>query len=168
MREETETLEVLPRRESLSVPGYSSALLLPVAIMVVPFLLVLIPALWLSYSGLIGPRGTWGALVVGAYVSHAVLLPLAAGLTVRARERRREVADAMMAFFSARVVELYALCGRRPGVSGDPRAARVFELYDQAGRRIEDDPHDPTRARAEIEHGVQLADELLAENRTSS
>lgn len=135
--------------------------MLALAIVGGPFLIVMIPFLLVTLSGLVGPAIALPLLYLGMFVSYAALLPLAAGLTLRARQRKREIADEMMAFFSSRIVELYSV-SEMPAVAKDPRAVEAYALYVRAEREIEDNPHAPLLVRETIERGVSLVDQLLA------
>lgn len=79
------------------------------------------------------------------------------------RERISAFALAGMPRLASRVIALYSL----PVSSPDRRTgvAEVFALYRQAQRSLEVE-RNPWRAHEMIEHGVSLADEILAESPT--
>lgn len=97
------------------------------------------------------------------FISCVILLPLAAGLAVRKRERKQEIAGEMMSFFSSRIIELYAVSGLS-AFAGDPRTAEAFEIYVRAEREVKKNPENPLLARETIEHGVSLVDEILEDH----
>ncbi len=132
-----------------------------------PFLLTMIPLLFLYTLGLFGTNVAGIVFWSSAYISYAVLLPLAVGLSVRSRERKQKIAGEMMAFFSAKIVALYSVSKVTPAIAEDPRAAEAFILYSQANRIVET-AKNPLHAREIVERGVSLADELMADHRTSN
>ena len=127
-----------------------------------PALLTMASLYFFYFIGVTETEVLRAVLYTAAFVSYVVLLPLAAGLAARNRERRREIAGEMMAFFSSRVTALYALLRENPALSEDPRTAEVFQAYSRADREMEENIHNPLLARQTIEHGVFLADELLS------
>lgn len=126
-----------------------------------PFLIVMIPFLLVTLTGLAGLDVTLPLLYLGAFVSYTVLLPLIAGRALRARERKREIADEMMAFFSSKIVKLYSL-SEIPAIDEDLRTVEAYVLYVQAELEIAGNLCAPLLAREKIERGVRFADEMLA------
>lgn len=127
-----------------------------------PFLLTMLPLLLVHTLGFVGTDVARIVFWSCAFTSYVVLLPLAAGLTVRNRERKQEIVGEMMSFFSHKVTTLYAVVEENPALSADPRTAEVFEIYSRAGREVEENIQNPLRAQGTIERGVSLADEVLA------
>lgn len=127
-----------------------------------PFLLTMLSLLFVYSLGFGGTDVAKAVFWSCAFTSYVILLPLAAGLAVRSRERKQEIAGEMMAFFSHRVTTLYALAEEDAALSADSRTAEVFEIYSWADWEIEENVQNPLLACETIEHGVFLADELLA------
>lgn len=157
----------LPRIEEPGGPLVSREvwLLMPIVLGVigVPFLLTIIPLIFVFSLGL----GTDVARAVFwscAFTSYVILLPLAAGLVARRRERRQEIAAEMMAFFSSKIVALYSVSDD-DSLAKDPRTAEAFEIYTQAERALEENPEKPLVVQEIIERGVALADEIMEEHR---
>lgn len=140
--------------------------LLPLGIVGVPVVLTMASLLFFSFFGMAWTETSYAVFCLVAFVSNVILLPLAAGLTARNRERRQKIAGEMMSFFSRKVTTLYALAGEDPTLSRDARAAEVFEIYSRADREVERNVQNPLVARETIERGVSLADEVLADHRT--
>lgn len=126
-----------------------------------PFLLTMVPLLFLYLFGLAGTEAAWAVFWAGAFASHVIFLPLAVGLVARKRRWKHDIAWEMVAFFSAKIVSLYLFHREVPAVAGDPRAAEAFALYSRAVRQVEGGARDPLRSRPTIERGVALVDELL-------
>lgn len=126
-----------------------------------PFMLTIIPLVFLYLFGLAGTEIAWAVFWISAFISHVVLLPLAVGVVDRNRRRKRDLAEEMVAFFSARIIGLYRLHREVPAVADDPRMAEAFALYSRAERQLEESVQDPLRSRQTIERGVALVDELL-------
>jgi hypothetical protein len=95
------------------------------------------------------------------FTSYVILLPLVAGLAIRNRERKQEIVEEMMAFFSHKVTVLYALAEKDPALSKNLQTAEVFEIYARADREVGENVQDPLIARETIERGVSLVDEIL-------
>ena len=154
-------------RHKVSLPATRetwSGIWIVVGVMGGPVLLTML-ALSVVYS--LGFAGTGVAKFVFwscGFISCVVLLPLAAGLTARKRERKQEIAGEMMAFFSSRIVELYAVSGLS-SFAEDPRTVEAFEIYSRAECEVEENLEDPLRAKETIERGVALVDELLEDHR---
>ena len=102
-------------------------------------------------------------LYTAAFMSYVVLLPLAAGLAVRKRERKQEIAGEMMAFFSSRIVELYAVSGLS-AFAEDPRTVEAFETYARAECEMQDNVENPLLVQETVERGVALVDRIMADN----
>ncbi|CAN5582736.1 hypothetical protein BH24ACT21_BH24ACT21_14250 [soil metagenome] len=138
-----------------------SAAWIAVCVIGVPVVLTMFTLLVFHAFGMAWTEVSWAAFCLVAFLSNFVLLPLAASLAVRNRERKREIAEEMMAFFSHKVTTLYALAGEDPALSADSRMAEVFEIYSRADREVEENVQNPLFARETIERGVSLADEIL-------
>lgn len=150
------------RGADLSLAGETRSLIpLALAVACGPFLIVMIPFLLVTLTGLAGPDVTLPLLYLGIFVSYTMLLPLMTGLALRTRERKREIADEMMAFFSSKIVKLYSL-SEIPAIDEDLRTKEAYILYIQAELEIEGNPCAPLLAREKIERGVCLADSVLA------
>lgn len=124
----------------------------------------------LLFLYLLGLAGTTVAAVVfwsSAYISYAVLLPLVAGRAIQNRERKQKIADELIAFFSTKIITLYAISEATPAITEDPRTAEAFTLYSQVNRAIET-VQNPLNVCETIERGVSLVDELMADYRTSN
>lgn len=130
-----------------------------------PFLLTMIPLLFLYSLGLVGTNVAGAIFWSSAYISYAVLLPLAVGRSVRSRERQQKVAGEMVAFFSTKIIALYSVSEVTPAIAEDPRAAEAFILYSQANQKVES-AKNPLHVRETVERGVSLIDELMADYKT--
>ena len=75
--------------------------LMPITLGIIggPFLLTVIPLIFVFALGL-GTDVARAVLWSCGFASYVVLLPLAAGLAVKKRERKREIAGEMMAFLT--------------------------------------------------------------------
>lgn len=130
-----------------------------------PFLLTMIPLLFLYSLELVGTHVAGAIFWSSAYISYAVLLPLAVGRSVRSRERKQKVAGEMVAFFSTKIIALYSVSEVIPAIAEDPRAAEAFILYSQANQKVES-AKNPLHVRETVERGVSLIDELMADYKT--
>ena len=157
MREFSERDTNLPARREVW-----SAAWIAVGVIGVPVLLTMVSLLFFYALGMPWTKFSAAAFCLIAFASNFILLPLAAGLTVRNREHKQEIAGEMMTFFSHKVTTLYALAEENPGLSADTQVAEVFEAYTRADREIQENVHDPLVVRETIEQGVFLADEVLA------
>ena len=128
-----------------------------------PVLLTMTSLYFFYFIGVTETEILRAVLYTAAFMSYVVLLPLAAGLAVRKRERKQEIAGEMMAFFSSKIVELYAVSGLS-AFAEDPRTVEAFETYARAEREVEKNLEDPLRAKETIERGVSLVDELLEDH----
>ncbi|CAN5588477.1 hypothetical protein BH24ACT22_BH24ACT22_01560 [soil metagenome] len=128
-----------------------------------PFFLTMLPLLLVYAFGSVGTDFARAVFWGCAFTSYVILLPLAAGLAVRSRERKQEIVAEMMAFFSSRIVELYSVSGLS-SLANDPRMAEAFETYTRAEREIEENVENPLQVRETIECGVSLVDELLEDH----
>ena len=138
-----------------------SAAWIAVGVIGAPVVLTMFTLLFFHAFGMAWTKVSLAAFCLVAFLSNFVLLPLAAGLTVRNRERKQKIAGEMMTFFSHKVTILYALVEENPGISSDPQVAEVFDAYMQADREIEENVQNPLYARETIERGVSLADEIM-------
>ncbi len=127
-----------------------------------PVMLTMASLLFFYALGMAWTEEFWAAFYVTGFVSNFILLPLSAGLAVKNRERKQEIAGEMMAFFSRKVTTLYAMAEKNPALSEDSRTAEVFEIYSLAAREVEENLQNPLGVRKTIEQGVFLADEVLA------
>lgn len=139
-----------------------------------PFLLtILLTVILLLFLYFLGLAGTAVAAAVfwsSAYISYAVLLPLAAMRAIRSREQKQKITNEMItnemiAFFSTKIVALYSISEVTPAVAEDPRTAEAFTLYSQASQIMET-VQNPLNVRNTVERGVYLVDELMADYRT--
>lgn len=115
-----------------------------------------------------GPDVAWTVFWISAFASYVIFLPLMAGMSVRRRERKQEIVGEMMAFFSAKIMNLYTVSEEIPVVAEDPRSAEAFTLYSRANRQIEENLQNPLHAQEAIERGVFLVDELISDYRAGS
>ncbi|MGB3635220.1 MAG: hypothetical protein WA982_14355 [Rubrobacteraceae bacterium] len=138
--------------------------LVTLGIMGGPFLLTMLPLLFVYSLGFVGTDVAKVVFWSCGFTSYVVLLPLATGLALRSRERKQEIAGEMMAFFSSRIVDLYSVSKLSP-FSEDPRTAEAFAIYSQAERESEENVGNPLQVRETIERGVSLVDELLEDHR---
>lgn len=140
-------------------------LLMPIALGIIgiPFLLTVIPLLFVFALGLgtdIARVVFWGC----GFTSYVVLLPLAAGIAIKRRERKQEIVGEMMAFFSSKIVALYSV-SNDTSLAADPRAAEAFEIYTRAERALEENADDPLVVQEIVERGVALVDEIIDDHR---
>ena len=156
--------EVSKRNVNLPATGETwSGVWIVAGVMGGPVLLTML-ALSVVYS--LGYAGTDLAKLVFCgcgFISCVVLLPLAAGLAVRKRERKQEIAGEMMAFFSSRIIELYAVSGIS-AFAEDPRTDEAFGIYALAEREMEANVENPLLAKETVERGVALVDQIMADN----
>ncbi|MGF1473583.1 MAG: hypothetical protein ACFB50_17820 [Rubrobacteraceae bacterium] len=138
-----------------------SGMWIVVGVIGTPVLLTMASLLFFHAVGMAWTEISWVVFYLTAFLSYFVLLPLAAGLAVRTRERKQKIAGEMMAFFSQKVTALYVLAKENPALSADARTAEVFEIYSRADREVEENVQNPLFARETIERGVFLADEVL-------
>lgn len=131
-----------------------------VAVIGGPFFLTMLPLLLVHALGFVGTDVARAVFWGCSFISYVILLPLAASLAVRSRERKQEIAGEMMAFFASRIVELYSV-SRLSRIPEDPRTAAAFGIYARAEREIEENVQNPLRVRETIERGVSLVDEIL-------
>lgn len=142
--------------------GLSLGLLLAALLPVWLFLAALLPVLAAVWSGVLPEESFYEAIQVTGFVCYAVILPLGAYGFYLVGERRRALVDQRLSPFASRIVELYSVSHRRPGLAEDPRAAQAFRLYILAGEELDKNPREPRQETwAMISRGTHLAEQAL-------
>ena len=155
----------LSRPEWVGVPRVSrevrTIILFALGVICGPFVLTMIPLLFLYSLGLAGTDVAEIVFWSSAYTSYAVLLPLVVGLAVRSRERKQKIAGEMVAFFSTKIVALYSASEATPAITEDPRTTEAFTLYLRANQMMET-IQNPLNVCETVERGISLVDEVMA------